>query len=195
MNMTREELLKRVSVLAPGTVIDDAVISALMEDDDECVDIEPTGDFDTGYICREDYLERYIGKRHSVTRIPSEYVYIKLDDMANPQRVYEWEVKPLAMAHYYIRQAECLQFNVYDEASLFHRLDEYIKENGFIRTYILSVFEVISKQPDSLSYFSCGFRVNMFGLTEKNVMVDMVEVKNRQSEYETEEFFRMCENT
>lgn len=194
MNMTREELLKRVSALAPETVIDDAVISGLMEDD-ECVDIEPTGEFDTGYICREDCLERYIGKRHSVMRIPSAYVYIKLDDMANPQRVYEWEVKPLAMTHYYIRQTECLQFNAYDEASLFRRLDEYIKENGFVRTYILSVFEIVCKQPDSLSYSSCGFRVNMFGLTEKNVMVDMVEVENRHSEYETEEFLKMCENT
>ena len=166
--MTREELLERVSALSPGTVIDSSVVSGLFCNDSVLCDFRP------------DCLENYIRFRSDVSEIRSQTVYIDIDDIRNPHSVSEFELCGLMRAHYYIRRAERVDFSAGCMEELFGEIDGYIKEHGFLHTYILSIFEFCGK-----------FSVYMFGLTEKDIMVDMVEARKRKDEWDVEEFMKM----
>ena len=166
--MTREELLERVSALAPGTVIDSSVVSGLFCDD-------------SVYNFRSDCLEEYTRVRSDVSEICSQNVYIDIDDIRNPRSVSEFELCGLMRAHYYIRRAERVDFSAGCMEELFGEIDSYIKDHGFLHTYILSIFELCGK-----------FSVYMFGLTEKDIMVDMVEIRKRKDEWDVEEFLKMA---
>ena len=165
--MTREELLKRVSALSPGTVIDSSVVSGLFCDD-------------SVYNFRPDCLENYIKFRSNVSEICSQNVYIDIDDIRNPRSVSEFELCGLMRAHYYIRRAERVDFSAGCMEELFSEIDGYIKEHGFLHTYILSIFELCGK-----------FSVYIFGLTEKDIMVDMVEARKHKDEWDVDEFLKM----